>query len=868
MSSNPEISPPKIPLQILRWFCHPDLIEDVEGDLSEIFATRFSESKVKAKLLYMLDVLMLFRPGIIKNFETIIGQIKYAMLKNYFKIAIRNSIKYKGYTTLNLLGLVVGIASSMLIYLWVSDETGVDKFHKNGDKIYQVFRNMKQSNGMVSTTATIPKPAADLIAEEYPEVDEVAILSWPMEFKLAIGDENSAEIGRFCNPEFINMFSFELVAGDKSTALNEMLSIVISQDVAEKYFGDKWRNAIGKSFRVEDQYDVTITGVFKTIGENSSIDFDWLIPAQGFIAINDWVNDWGNGSFRIYITIPDANKVAAVGERLENEIMAHTADNNKAGDELLLLHKFKDTYLYSNFDNGVISGGRIDYVNIMTVVAIFILIVACINFMNLTTARANRRSKEIGVRKVMGANKGSVSTQFFFEAILFTSISVALSALVVVLILPYFNVLVNKALIIDFAASHTWYYLVGLIVILGLLSGTYPALLLSNFNIIQSIRGGIKQTSFATYFRKGLVMFQFAISTLLIIGTTVIYKQLDYVLNKDLGINKDNLVMVDMEVDLSRKLETYKTELSRIPEVKSVTVASGNPIAGVRSTSSASWEGKDPNAGYEVNVIISDEDFFETMEMEIVAGRGFSEQLTDSTNFIINEVAAELMGFSDPLNKDLSFWGINGQIIGVVKNFHMANMYEPIAPLIVTCIDPAGMSDVALIRLEGNTNSALEAIEDITMQLNPNFEFDYEFIDQAYARGYENEQTVKVLASIFAVISIFISCLGLLGLASYSAEQRSKEIGVRKVHGASVPQILVMLTKDYSRLMIVAFIAAIPFGYYITQGWLDNFEFRTILDPSIFIAAGIITFLIAIITVATKSYQAATANPVLSLKEE
>ena len=865
------IRPPAIPLRFLKWFCHPDLIEDVEGDLSELFALRHEENRAKARLLFFLDVLFLFRPGIIKNLAFNNGQTQISMLSNYLKIAIRNARRYKGYTTLNLVGLVVGISTSILILLWVKSEVIVNKFHENGDRIYQVFRNQRQSGGVVSTGSSTPKPLGDLVKEEYSEVDQVVWISSPMSLDILKENQKIEEEGVFTNPEFFNMFSFDILVGDASSVLKEMNHIMISETVALKYFGENWReSAPGEMVNVEGQLDAIVSGVFKDVGENSTLRFDWLMNIQAFIAANPWVNDWGNGSFDTYLSIPDPNKVATVSDRILMEIKDHTENNPNAGDEELIIHKFTDTYLYSNFDNGVVSGGRIGYVRLMTIVAILILIVACINFMNLATARSSRRSKEIGLRKVMGAQKRAISTQFYFESFLLTTIAVVLSVFVVLLLLPTFNQLVGKSLVLDFGLPETWYYLLGFLFSVGIVSGSYPALLLPTFSIIQSIKGGpIRQSSFAALFRKGLVIFQFTISTLLIIGTAVILKQMNYVMNKDLGLDKENLVAVSLEGDLASRLEAYKSELLRLPEVLSVTAASGNPLNYGRSTSSSSWEGKNPSEGYEVNVILSDEDFFETTGIEILKGRGFSEQVKDSTNFIINEVAAELMGFTkDPIGKKLSFWGIDGQIVGVSKNFHMQNLYEPIAPLIITCIDPLGSSNVVLIRISGNGGVVMPKIEEITKGLNPTFDFEYQFLDQAYAAGYRSEQTLSTLANIFALISILISSLGLLGLASYSAEQRSREIGVRKVHGASVSQILMLLSKDYSKLIIIAFLLAVPLGYYVTGGWLDSFEFRTNLDPFLFVMAGLVTFGIGVVTVAAKSYQAATTNPVNSLKEE
>lgn len=862
------IAPPKTALRFLRWFCNPELVEDVEGDMSELFALRHTENKRTARLFFFWDVLLLMRPGIMKQLEFNKGQNNIAMFNNYLKIALRNALRYKGYTALNLMGLVVGIASSILVLLWINDEVSINKFHEKGDAIYQVFRNMKQSSGVVSTTPTLPKPLGDLVREEYSEVDQVAWVSGPTNMRLDISEQTTEESGRFVSTEFLNMFSFEYLLGDKNSALKELNAILISRSVAEKYFGLSWREeALGKIITVDEQADVIVSGVFEDIGPESTMRFDWLLSAQVYIGLNDWINDWGNGSFRTYITISDPEKVQAVSDRILMEIKTHTVGNPSAGDEEVIIQKFEDTYLYSKFENGVVAGGRIDYVRIMTFVAIFILVVACINFMNLTTARSSRRSKEIGLRKVMGAPKRSISAQFYFEAILLTILAVVISVFTVLLLLPVFNDLVGKSLSLDFTALNTWYFLIGLTLSVGLLSGSYPALMLSTFSIIESMKGNVKQSSFADYFRKGLVVFQFAISTLLIIGTTVVYKQLNYVLNKDLGLDKENLIAVRMDGDLATRMETYKAELLRIPEVTHVSAAAGTPLNYGRSTSSTEWDGKNPSEGYEVNIMLSDQDFIRTSGMEILAGRDFAQEIQDSTNFIINEVAAKLMGFEDPIGKGLSFWGIEGKIIGVVKNFHMADLYEPIAPLIVTCFDIT-RSSVALVRVNQSNSETLAAIEKVTTSLNPTFDFEYEYIDQAYAESYNSERTISTLVNIFALIAILISSLGLLGLTSYATEQRSREIGVRKVHGASVFQILVLLSKDYSKLILISFALAIPVGHYVTQGWLANFEFRTTLDPFVFVLAGLIAFVLGVLAVSAKSYQAARVNPVKSLKQE
>ncbi|SNT14960.1 ABC-type antimicrobial peptide transport system, permease component [Ekhidna lutea] len=868
MSSSSEISPPKLPTRFLRWFCNPNLIEDVEGDLSELYAERFTESQPKAKLKYLLDVLLLFRPGIIKNIELKNGLIHTAMIKNYLKIIFRNALRYKGFTTLNLLGLIVGITTSTTIFLWVNDEVSIDKFHVEGDRIYQLFRNMKQSGREVRTTFTVPKPAADLMREEYPEVDQVAQVSWPIETRLELEDDRTDEVGFYVTPSFLSMFSFELLEGDRQTSLADLSSIMISRSVAEKFFGSGWKDtALGQTLTLDDEQKATVTGVFENVGDNSSLQFDWLLPAEVYYKENTWVDDWGNGSFRVYFTLRDQQNAPIVGERIKNSIKEYAAGQDNAGDEELILHKFQDYYLYSNFKNGVIDGGRIEYVKILTAIALLILIIACINFTNLATARSSRRSKEVGLRKVMGAHKSSIGNQFLFESVLTATFAMGISLVLIQLILPYFNQMVDKNLFMDFSSLSTWIYILGIILIVGLLSGSYPALLLPRFKIVNSLKGVVRQSSGAAMMRKGLVVFQFAISTFLIISISVVYKQLNYVLDKDLGLNKTNLISVSLNYELGERWETLKDEIGKIPYVKNVSVAAGNPLETNWSTSSASWEGKDPNADYEINIMLTDKSFIETTEIQILQGRDFSSDLGDSTSFLINEVAAEVMGFDDPINKKLSFWGIEGRVIGVIKNYHMQDLHESISPLIISCFNPA-QSGVALVRVSDNPSEVLVKIEEILTSLSSGYELDYNYVDEAYAENYSTEFLISNLVKIFVCISIFLSCLGLFGLSAFTAEQRSKEIGVRKVHGASVRHLVLLLSKDYSILMIFAFILAIPFGYYYAQQWLDGFEFRTTISPFLFVVAGLITFIIGALTVSFKSYQAARINPVKTLKDE
>ncbi len=865
-----EITPkdaPKLPLKVLRWFCDPALLEDVEGDLMELYHSRKKPDSLRSKIRFTIDVFLLFRPGMIRRFQISNQLNSVAMVKNYIITAFRFALRYKSYTVINLLGLVVGLASTILILLWINDEINIDKFHTKADRIYRAYRNMHQSSGEVMTTPAIPQPLELVLENEYPEIDEVTLVGWEVESAFRFGDDVSYEMGRYTSPEFFSIFSFPFLAGDPETAMNDVSSVVITERLARKFFGDKWKEdqlALGNTFNIDNRKSFTITGVVKDPGPKSSIQFDWIIPADEYIQRNNWVESWYNGGFRMLFTLHEGADIAVVRERVEQEVNEHT---NYEADERIYLQPFRDSYLNSNFENGVPSGGRIQYVRILLIVAVFILVIACINFMNLATARSNRRSKEIGIRKVMGAHRGGLRQQFFLESFLLTIASVIMAIGVVLITIPFFNGITGKTLHLDLRSIDVWIGVAGVTLVTGLFSGSYPALLLSSFKITNSLRGTIKHSRGGAYFRKGLVIFQFALSILLIIGTVIVYQQMQFVLNKNLGLDRENMVFVEMERDLARQREVYKTELQKIPEIVSVTNTSGNPLSHGRSTGGAEWEGKDPNENVEINVLNVDLDFMRTMRMEILQGRDFSVDFgSDTANYIINEVATDVMGFDDPINKRLKVWGQEGRIIGVVRNFHMDSMFEPIDPLIIR-YDP-NSTYVAFIKTQGNIVSALDGIEKVTRSLNPDYPFKYKFMDEEYERSYRNEMTLSTLINIFALVSIFISCLGLLGLSSYSTSQRSREIGIRKVHGASIANLVVLLSRDYAILMGLAFVIAAPLAYYVMREWLNDFAFRTELDLFIFAIAGIGVFVGGALTVGFKSYQAAMINPVNTLKDE
>ncbi|MEM1136542.1 MAG: ABC transporter permease, partial [Bacteroidota bacterium] len=803
-----DISPPKVPLRFLRWFCSPELIEDVEGDLCELFEERAEKSLKTARRMFLWDILLLFRPGIIRNIS--FYQTRSNMLYNHIIIAIRHALKYKGYTAINLLGLVVGLASSITIFTWVQDEISMDTHHEND--IYQIRRNMYQASGEIQTTGTVPQPLVEVLETEYPEIDKVTIVSWVEDILFRHDTESTYEKGMYASNDFFEVFSFKFLVGNSETSLDEMYSVVLSRNLAERYFGSV-EDALGESFMVDERQEFVVTGVVEDKRTKSAFKFDWIIPAEEFMARNNWVESWYNGGFAMYFSLNEAGNISEINKRIEQEVNTHTNDE---ADERLFTQPLKDKYLYSEFKNGVVAGGRIQYVRILVGIAIFLLIMACINFMNLATARSSRRTKEVGVRKVLGAQKGSLSQQFFIESFLLSFVSILLALLVVMLIFPYFNQLTGKELTISFTDLNILFPIIGITVVVGLLSGSYPAFLLSSLKIIDSLKGIVSSSKFNSLFRNGLVVFQFALAILLIVGTFIVTGQTDYILNKNLGLDKENLIHLDVSRELEGKEETYRNQLLSIPQIQDVTFTSGNPISYGRSTSNTTWDGKHPDEVVEMNIMLTEPHFFNTMGMEILKGRGFSEKLvTDTSNFVINEVAAKLIGYENPVDQRLSVWGVEGRIIGVVKNFHMSSLYDPIEPMIISYLPNS--PNTVFIRVKNDIPTALAEIEKITKKLSPTYPFRYEFLDQEYAASYNSEMIVGKMVRIFAFVSIFISCLGLFGLSSYTADQRAKEIGIRKVNGANSWGLVYLLSKNYTRLILIAFVIASPIAYYMAQ---------------------------------------------------
>jgi len=690
---------------------------------------------------------------------------------------------------------------------------------------------------------------------------------WEEEPLFTVDNTYDKEKGRFVEKDFLRMFSFKLTKGDPATALARPDAVVISKKLADKYF--KGQDPVGKMIRIDNTDNVIVTGVLAEIPKSSSLTFDFLMSFEQWRKKNDWAKDWGNNGPRCYVMLAPNTSLDKVNAKIKNYIKTKNKDSNVE----LFLQNYGESYLYSDWENGKQNGGRIEYVKIFSIVGIIILIIACINFMNLATARSLRRAREIGVRKVVGAGKGQLIGQFIGEALFVSFLAICISLLIVFLLLPAFNTLTEKHLSIDLTDPSFLLILIGLVLVTGFISGSYPALFMSSLKPIVVLKGLLKFRPGATYFRKALVVFQFALSIILILGMIVIYRQIDFIHNKNLGFAKEDLLYIPLEGDLQKTYPTFKDQLLRQPGIKSVTSAQSNPLEVGSSTSGVRWPGKDTTKLILFSSNPVTYDYIKTMGIQLVSGRDFSTDYgLDTMNYLVNEAAAKKIGYKDPVGKELTMWGDKGMIVGLMKDYHHNSLHVPIEPLILRLHKMSWGGTYwgnIIVRTEkGKTKEAIANMEKLYKQFNPGFPFKYYFTDDEIANRYKAEYTVSKLSRYFAFLAIFISCLGLFGLVTFTAEQKTKEIGIRKVLGASVTGIVGMLSKDFLTLVIIAAVIAFPVAWWAMHRWLNDFAYRVNIGWWVFVVAGIVALLIALLTISFQSIKAAVANPVKSLRTE
>ncbi|MCQ6957600.1 ABC transporter permease [Mucilaginibacter aquariorum] len=788
------------------------------------------------------------------------------MLKTYFKLAYRNITKDKAYSIINISGLAIGLASSILILLWVQNELSYDKFHKNAGQIYRLACDLGDSK-TVGTPAGMP---AGLKAE-MPIVKNTVRIRPSSTTLLETGNKKfQEERAFFVDPSFMDVFSFPLLKGNRATALKEIDAVLITQEMATKYFGKE--DPIGKIIRKDNKENVIVTGVLANTPANSDLQFDFILPMASLARTNDDLKNsvWNNFNFYDFVQLdknfnPSAANLSGLEKQMDQIFHKHDP-GMKANFQLQPLTKI---HLAPERQGDLPGHGNAQYVTIFFIIAILILVVACINFMNLATARSARRAKEIGLRKVAGAVRGQLIFQFLSESVFISFLSLFLALGIVSLFLPVFNELANRKLVINILDAKLWLSFFGIALLTGLISGSYPALFLSGFNPVKVLKGNVKSMGGNLLFRNTLVVIQFMVSIVLLVGTVVIYNQLKFIKERNPGFEKANLLYVPMTGDMWNKQQAFKDELKGNPLTSDFTVITDLPSNLGAWTVSVDWDGKDPKSQLSFPVMGVNEDFTHTFRIKLAAGRSFSREFkTDSGSYMINEKMAAIMGLTanTAIGKPLTLWGNKGTIVGVVKDFNFKPVQQAMEPLVMLFNKIGGYTVVRT--LPGKTNATIKALGKISQELNPAYPFKFDFLDQDMANLYKGEQQMGNIFNLFAALGIFISCLGLYGLSAFMAEQRTKEIGVRKVLGAPIFSLVYLLSAGITRLILVAICIAIPLSWYAVNSWLAGFAYHINVSWVVFFIASLAALSIAWLTVSYESIKAATVNPIKSLRTE
>lgn len=795
------------------------------------------------------------------------------MFKNFFKTIIRSFAKNKGYSFLNIFGLAIGIACAGLIFLWVEDEVSWDSFNTKKDWLYFVQENQKYDT-YTATFGSTPGLLGPAMQAEIPGIANTCRTSeGNMPSLFIIGDKSVYASGKFAEPSLFSMFTLPFVQGNAAGAFKELHSIVITKKTAKKFFGNE-KDVIGKTVRVDNKHDYVISGVLKDIPENSSMQFEWVAPFKIFYDENDYLHKWGNNSLSTYVELKPGASIASINKMLYNFIQ----QKEPASIARPFLFSMNDWRLRDKFDNGVqTGGGRIEYVHLFSVVAWIILLIACINFMNLTTARSEKRAKEVGVRKVLGAGKQNLVFQFIGEALLMAFVASILAVIIMALTLPAFNLLVEKSLSLALNNGlHIAAFMV-ITIVCGLLAGSYPALYLSSFNPVFVLKGLKLKTGSAAFIRKGLVVLQFTVSIILIISTVIVYQQIQHVKSRNLGFDKNNLLQTAVVGDVAKNYTAIKLDLLKTGMIEDVALSDHATIYGGNNTGGLTWEGKATTAQVLISQRYVSAGFFKTSGIKILEGRDVAE--TDSAmvnktiNIVITQSLEKLMGKGSALGKSLHFEGddsgVRAEVVGVVNDYVYGDMYGKPDPVMFFYSKPENTTEMYMrFTPQADVEKALAQAQTIMKKYNPVYPFTYQFVDDQFNQMFLSEALISKLSRVFAALAIIISCLGLFGLAVYTAERRTKEIGVRKVLGASVTGIAALLSKDFIKLVAVACLIAFPVAWWMMHSWLQHYQYRIEISWWIFLAAGISAILIALITISFQSIKAALANPVKSLRTE
>jgi putative ABC transport system permease protein len=793
------------------------------------------------------------------------------MFKNYFTIAWRNLLKSKVYSAINIVGLATGMAVAILIGLWIWDELSFNHYHTNHQQIAQVMTT-QTFNGETGTGPAVARPLGPELRNKYgSDFKAVSMTSWNFDFTLGYADKKINSQGMWVESVFPTMFSVRMLKGNIHS-LKDPSSIILSKSIAKAIFGET--DPLNKTIRLNNKFDFKVTGVYEDFPRNTTLfDTKLLLPWEKYITTEDWVKnaitEWGNHSWQCFVQINDYGNITSISNKIKKASMVHLSAATD-GEEELVLQPMDNWRLHSEFKNGKLAGGRIEFVWLFAMIGVFVLLLACINFMNLSTARSEKRAKEVGIRKTIGSLRVQLIKQFLTESIVVSFLALIIALLLVLLLIPFFNKLSDKTIHLPGANIYFWLFILVFTLFTGFISGSYPAFYLSGFEPIKVLKGTFRVGRFAALPRKVLVVVQFSISIALIIGTMIVYQQIQFARNRPVGYDRAGLFSINMNTpDLYGHYDAIRNELLATGKVENMAESSSPTTAIYSNNIGFSWEGKDPHSLPLFGTVGVTTDFGRTVHWQISQGRDFSKSFaSDSSAMILNEAALKLTGIKNIIGKTIKWDTTPYHVIGIVRDMVMQSPYEPVRPTLF--VYTTGWVNIITVRLKPTVSirDGLAKVEPVFRKFNPAAPFEYKFTDDEYARKFEDEKRIGNLASFFSILAVFISCLGLFGLASFVAEQRTKEIGVRKVLGASVFNLCRMLSKDFLVLVVISCAIAIPIAWYFLNGWLQKYSYRTVISGWIFIVAILGAMLITLLTVSYQAIRAAMMNPVSSLRSE
>ncbi len=863
-------NPPRLPLRFFQWFCHPKLLKYIEGDLLELYKERLKEKgKRKADIRFVTDVLLLFRPGIIKPTEGYKNLNNYAMIKSYVKVGWRNLARNKSYSAINIGGLAVGMAVTILIGLWIWDELSFNKSFKNYDRIGQLWQFVT-FDVEKSSYNSLPIPLAHELRNQYPDFERVSLSSYTKDGTLATDNKQLVRSGNYVEPDFNEMMSVKMLSGSRND-MQDVNTIMLSKTLAHDLFDEE--EPLNKIITLNENISVKISGVYEDFPNNSAFhEVSFLAPWALYESQDPWVKNsahaWDENSWQIFVQLKDGKGFDMVSAKIKDIRMKR--DKPPGYKPEFFLHPMSKWHLYGDFKNGVNTGGQITYVWLFGLIGVFVLLLACINFMNLATARSEKRAREVGIRKSIGSVRTQLMLQFVCESLLTVTLGFVLSLVLVQLMLPFFNDVAGKRIDILWTTPWFWGAIVAFSLITGLLSGSYPAFYLSSFQPVKVLKGTFRPGRWASLPRKILVVFQFSVSITLMIGIAVVFLQIEFAQNRPVGYNRSGLIEINMKPEqLRNNFETLRQDLLNTRAAVDMSESLGSITSDYGGTTDIKWPGKAEGFYPLFMTNKVSHEFGKTVGWIIKSGRDFSrEHVTDNGAVILNEAAVKLIGFKNPTNETLTFSGKEYKIIGVIQDLIKESPFRPVKPSFFML--DYSVVNVINIKLSPdlNTSEALAKVEVVFKKYYPASPFEYHFVDQQFAGKFSDEVRVGKLSGFFAILALFISCLGIFGLAAFVAEQRTKEIGIRKVLGASIPMLWKSLSKDFVVLIIISCFLAVPIGYYFMNNWLQNYEYRTEISGWVFFLTCMGALAITLATVSYQAIRAAMMNPVKSLRSE